>query len=132
MAMASAFRLCCRGNEGGFSGGGVPVDSWTLGLKALCHRRRTGPHPSGFLWTPVALSPAPAGLLAAAAGAGADAAEDAAVLHLAEVDVGRGRDRLTGQLELVGLQAPDLVADAGGLLELEIGGGVAHALLELG
>src|SRR6478752_1996881 len=28
------------------------VDSWTLGPKPLCHRRPTGPHPSGLLWTP--------------------------------------------------------------------------------
>src|SRR6476646_8471710 len=31
-----------------FRGVGVSVDSWTLGLKALCHRHRSGPHPE---WT---------------------------------------------------------------------------------
>src|SRR5690242_12094700 len=31
---------------------GVSVDSWTPGLKPLCHRHPTGPHPSGLLWTP--------------------------------------------------------------------------------
>ena len=35
-----------------FQGGGVSVDSWTLGPKPLCHRHPTGPHPSGLLWTP--------------------------------------------------------------------------------
>src|SRR5262249_31647268 len=35
-----------------------------------------------------------------------------------------------GKLEL--LEALDLVAEAGGLLELEVGGGIAHALLEIG
>ena len=35
-----------------FFQGGVSVDSWTLGLKPLCHRHPTGPHPSGLLWTP--------------------------------------------------------------------------------
>ncbi len=47
-----------------------------------------------------------------------------------DADIGAGG--LAGQLQLVGLEAPDLVADAGGLLEFEVGGGVAHALLELG
>jgi hypothetical protein len=31
---------------------GKSVDSWTPGPKPLCHRRPTGPHPSGLLWTP--------------------------------------------------------------------------------
>src|ERR1700759_1133957 len=35
-----------------FQGGGISVDSWTPGPKPLCHRRPTGPHPSGLLWTP--------------------------------------------------------------------------------
>src|SRR5580704_2579827 len=35
-----------------FQGGGISVDSWTLGPKPLCHRHPTGPHPSGLLWTP--------------------------------------------------------------------------------
>src|SRR3954447_4932953 len=35
-----------------FQGGGVSVDSWTPGPKCRCHRHRTGPHPSGLLWTP--------------------------------------------------------------------------------
>src|SRR6478752_5329537 len=35
-----------------FFQGGMSVDSWTLGPKPLCHRRPTGPHPSGLLWTP--------------------------------------------------------------------------------
>src|SRR4051794_14533833 len=33
-------------------GGGVSVDSWTPGLKCRFHRHRTGPLPSGLLWTP--------------------------------------------------------------------------------
>src|SRR3954467_13930649 len=33
-------------------GGGVSLDSWTPGPKPLCHRHPTGPHPSGFQWTP--------------------------------------------------------------------------------
>src|SRR5690349_19672897 len=83
-----------RSDEGCFSVGTESVDSWTPVPKPLCHRHRTGPRLSGLSWTPwtpVALSTASPGLLAAAAGAGAHAAEDAAVLHLAEVDVGRGR-----------------------------------------
>src|SRR3954464_5383167 len=35
-----------------FQGGGVSLDSWTLGPKPLCHRHPTGPHPSGLGWTP--------------------------------------------------------------------------------
>src|SRR6185437_3524031 len=35
-----------------FFQGEMSVDSWTLGPKPLCHRRPTGPHPSGLLWTP--------------------------------------------------------------------------------
>src|ERR1700758_1679554 len=73
-----------RSDEGVFSGGPGWQDSWTPGPKPLCHRHRTGPHPSGLLWTPWtpgALAAAAAGLLAAAARAGAHAAEDAAVLH---------------------------------------------------
>src|SRR6185437_5922634 len=35
-----------------FSRGPGSVDSWTPGPKPLCHRRPTGPHPSGLLWTP--------------------------------------------------------------------------------
>src|SRR5690349_4070030 len=38
-----------------FQGGRVPMDSWTLRPKPLRHRHRTGPHPSGLWWTPVAL-----------------------------------------------------------------------------
>src|SRR5690349_13721959 len=34
--------------RGVFLGGGGSVDSWTLGLKAFCHRHPTGPHPE---WT---------------------------------------------------------------------------------
>src|SRR6476620_11585149 len=41
-----------RPPKGVFSGGGISVDSWTLGLKLLCHRHPTGPHPSGLMWTP--------------------------------------------------------------------------------
>ena len=39
-------------NKGCFQDGGRSVDSWTPGPKPLCHRRPTGPHPSGLLWTP--------------------------------------------------------------------------------
>src|SRR5436190_22999764 len=39
-------------NEVFFQGGGVSVDSWTLGPKPLCHRHPTGPQLSGLLWTP--------------------------------------------------------------------------------
>src|SRR5882757_9633486 len=67
-----------------------------------------------------------------AARAGAHAAKHAAVLHAAEMHADIGAGSLAGQLELVGLEAADLVADARGLLEFEVGGGVAHALLELG
>src|SRR5262249_53538990 len=28
------------------------LDSWTPGLKPLCHRHPAYPHPSGLLWTP--------------------------------------------------------------------------------
>ncbi len=43
------------------------------------------------------------------------------------------RFALARQLQLAGLEAADLVAQARGLLELEVGGGgVAHALLQLG
>src|SRR6476661_6923958 len=41
-----------RGPKKVFFQGGVSVDSWTPGLKPLCHRHPTGPHPSGLLWTP--------------------------------------------------------------------------------
>src|SRR5690242_5056397 len=34
-----------------FSGPPESADSWTPGLKPLCHRHRTGPRPSGLLWT---------------------------------------------------------------------------------
>src|SRR6476659_4558558 len=34
-----------------FFQGGMSVDSWTPGPKSLCHRRPTGPHPNGLLWT---------------------------------------------------------------------------------
>src|SRR5260370_1018878 len=67
-----------------------------------------------------------------AARAGAHATEHAAVLHAAEMDADISAGGLAGQFELVGFQASDLVADARGLLEFEVGGGVAHALLELG
>src|SRR5579883_111645 len=40
-----------RSDEGCFSVGTESVDSWTPGPKPLCHRRPTGPHPSGLLWT---------------------------------------------------------------------------------
>src|SRR6476659_6942755 len=49
--MASALQLP-NSERGVFSGGGMSVDSWTLGPKPLCHRHPTGPHPSGLLWTP--------------------------------------------------------------------------------
>src|SRR5260370_5432042 len=67
-----------------------------------------------------------------AARAGAHAAEHATVLHAAEMHADIGAGGLAGQFELMGLQAPDLVADARGLLEFEVGGGIAHGLLELG
>src|SRR6185437_16287616 len=35
-----------------FSAGPGAVDSWTPSLKPLCHRHRSGPHPSGLPWTP--------------------------------------------------------------------------------
>src|SRR5690242_18415726 len=35
-----------------FFRGLLSLDSWTLGPKPLCHRRRTGPHASGLGWTP--------------------------------------------------------------------------------
>src|SRR5215831_8176452 len=35
-----------------FQRSGESVDSWTPGLKPLCHRHPTGPHPSGLSWTP--------------------------------------------------------------------------------
>src|SRR5579871_4388527 len=35
-----------------FFQGGKSLDSWTPGPKPLCHRRPTGPHPSGLLRTP--------------------------------------------------------------------------------
>ena len=54
------------------------------------------------------------------------------MLHLAEMDADIGAGGLARQLELVGFEAADLVAQAAGFLELEVGGGVAHALLELG
>src|SRR5690349_9922085 len=41
-----------RSDEGCFSWDRESVDSWTLGLKPLCHRHPTGPHPSGLPWTP--------------------------------------------------------------------------------
>src|SRR6185503_6629837 len=41
-----------RGPMKVFFQGGESVDSWTPGLKPLCHRHPTGPHPSGLLWTP--------------------------------------------------------------------------------
>src|SRR6476659_2593870 len=44
------FRL--RPLKGVFSRSPGSVDSWTPGPKPLCHRRPTGPHPSGLLWTP--------------------------------------------------------------------------------
>src|SRR6185437_1955 len=47
------------------------------------------------------LAPAPAGRPATRARAGAHATENAAVLHLAEIDVCRSRNGLAGQLELV-------------------------------
>src|SRR5262249_40503635 len=77
------------------------------------------------------LAPAARRRRAARAGPGAHAAEHAAVLHAAEIDVGGRGHRLARQLELVGLEPADLVADAGGVLELEVGRGVAHAPLEL-
>ena len=45
------------------------------------------------------------------------------MLHLAEMDADIGARRLAGQLELVGLQPADLVAQATGLLEFEVGRG---------
>src|SRR5258708_40301717 len=82
--------------------------------------------------SPSPLAPAAARGLPARARAGAHAAEHAAVLHLAEMDADIGRRGLARQLELVGLEAADLVAHPSGLLEFEVGGGVAHALLQLG
>src|SRR6478672_8017767 len=73
-----------------------------------------------------ALAPAPSCRLAARARTRAHATEYAAVLHLAEMDTDIGRGRLAGQLELVGLQPADLVADACRLLKFEIGRGIAH------
>ena len=54
------------------------------------------------------------------------------MLHLAEMDGDIGAGGLSRQFELVGFEAADLVAQAAGFLELEIGGGGAHALLEIG
>src|SRR5262249_44553785 len=71
------------------------------------------------------LAPAAPGLLAAPARAGAHAAEHPAVLHLAEMHADIGAGSLTRQLELVGFQATDLVTDARGLFELEVGRGIA-------
>src|SRR6478672_13666648 len=34
-----------------FFRGRMSADSWTPGPKPLCHRRPTGPHPSGLSWT---------------------------------------------------------------------------------
>src|SRR3990167_7050585 len=68
----------------------------------------------------------------ARARAGAHAAEDAGGLPLAQGDADVGTGGLARQLELVYLETADLVADAGGFLELEVGRGVTHALLELG
>src|SRR5262249_44512316 len=109
---------------------------------AISCSRSPGPRASGSLRImsePEARGPeedesAPAAprLLAATARAGAHAAEDPAVLHLAEMHADIGAGRLPGQLELVGLETADLVTDAGGLLELEVGRGIAHALLQLG
>ena len=49
--MALAFQLPTP-EQGVFSGGRESADSWTPGPKPLCHRRSTGPHSSGLLWTP--------------------------------------------------------------------------------
>jgi hypothetical protein len=43
------------------------------------------------------------------------------------------RDALVvGDAEIVFLQAADLVAEAGGFFELEVGGGFPHPFLEVG
>ena len=54
------------------------------------------------------------------------------MLHLAEMDTDVSAGGLARQFELMGLEASDLVAQAAGFLEFEIGGGGAHALLEFG
>src|SRR5258706_16369064 len=56
----------------------------------------------------------------------------AAARRLAALGRGAVRWPLAGQAEIERFEAPELVAQARRLLELEIGGGGAHALVEIG
>ena len=92
---------------------------------------RGRPVPPPRLWGPISSS---VGLRAPGFGhvGGGAVFPGAAIAAGLVVDLGLGGERVVGDGELGGLQALDLVAQARGDLEVEIGGGLAHALLEVG